>query len=95
MLGAIGKKSCEKTLEKILVEFDDRKIVNRVMNLILDFREGLRQLSHIPDPGYRSRLTTEWRDLFFKKVFEHPTFPTTVKTHLWCCMTAYYRERTK
>ena len=94
LLGAIGKKPCEKVLQKIMEELDDRKIVNKTMNTIFDFRDGLKQITYIPDIKYRKRFTFEWHQSFFSKIFEGK-LPTTVKTHLWCCLTAYYREHVK
>jgi len=92
LIGAIGKRPCEISLQNILHEAGDRKLVHKVMNIMLDFREGLRQISHIPLMDWRKRFTYEWRQKFFKKVFEHDMLPKGVKTHMWCCMTAYYRE---
>lgn len=91
LVGAIGKRPCEISLQNILHELDDRKVVNRTMNTILDYREGLRQIATVPDVMWRKRFTYEWRQKFRDKVFEG-VLPLNVKTHLWCCMTAYYRE---
>lgn len=91
LIGAIGKRPCEVSLQKIMTEIGDRKLVNRVMNIILDFREGLRQIGHVPNMQYRKRFTYEWQQKFFDKVFG-ATMPTGVQTHLWCCMTAYFRD---
>jgi hypothetical protein len=92
LVGAIGKRPCEISLQNILYEAGDRKLVHKVMNIILDFREGMRQISHIPDIAWRKRFSYEWRQKFFNKVFEHDMLPVGVQTHMWCCMTAYYRE---
>ncbi len=91
LIGAIGKRPCEVSLQKILTVIGDRKLVNRVMNIIYDFRDGLRQINHIPDMKYRKRFTFEWHQQFFNRVFDM-TMPKDAQTHLWCCMTAYYRE---
>lgn len=92
LVGAIGKRACEVVLQNILHESGDRKLVNRVMSILLDYREGLRQIKTIPDISWRKRFTYEWRDRFYSKVFGNDKFPTTVKTHMWCCMTAYFRD---
>ncbi len=91
LLGAIGKRPCEISLQNILQELGDRKLVNRVMGIILDYREGLRQIAHIPNLPYRKRFTFEWRQKFFDRVFDSE-MPEGVQTHLWCCMTAYHRQ---
>jgi hypothetical protein len=91
LIGAIGKRPCEISLQKIMQELGDRKLVNRVMGIILDYREGLRQIAHVPNMLYRKRFTFEWRQQFFDRVFKND-FPQGVRTHLWCCMTAYHRE---
>lgn len=92
LLGAIGKKPCEKVLQKIMEELDNRKVVNKAMNTIYDFRDGLKQIALMPNLQYRERFTNLWRDKFYRKVFDSQLLPMTVKTHLWCCLTAYYRE---
>jgi hypothetical protein len=92
LVGAIGKRPCEISLQNILHELDDRKLVNRVMSLILAYREGLRQISYIPKINWRKSFTYDWRQRFYKKVFENDNLPLRVQTHMWCCMTAYYRD---
>lgn len=91
LIGAIGKRPCEISLQKIMQELGDRKVVNRTMNIILDYREGLRQIAMVPNMQYRKRFTYEWRLKFREKVF-NSELPVVVQTHLWCCMTAYHRE---
>lgn len=91
LIGAIGKRPCEISLQKIMQDLGDRKVVNRVMNIIYDYRDGLRQIAYMPDMQYRKRFTFEWRQKFFEKVFD-ADLPEGVQTHLWCCMTAYHRN---
>ena len=91
LIGAIGKRPCEISLQKIMQELGDRKVVNRTMSLIYDYREGLRQITHVPAMHWRKRFTFEWQQKFYEKVFESE-LPIGVQTHLWCCMTAYHRE---
>lgn len=93
LLGAIGKRPCEISVQKIMQELGDRRVVNKVMNYILDYREGLRQIAHIPSMQYRKQFTFGWRQKFFNKIFRPDSdWPKTLQTHLWCCMTAYHRE---
>lgn len=94
LLGAIGKRPCEKALQKIMQELNDKRLVNHVMNLILDFRDGMKQINHVPEIAWRKRFTFEWRDRFYEKVF-NSSFPIPVQTHLWCCMMAYFRDNLK
>lgn len=91
LVGAIGKRPCEISLQNILHELNDRKFVNRTMNIILDYREGLRQIATLPNMQYRKRFTYDWRTKFREKVFDSD-LPLVIQTHLWCCMTAYHRE---
>lgn len=35
LIGAIGKRSCEISLQKIMQDLGDRKVVNRSMSIIL------------------------------------------------------------
>lgn len=93
--GAIGKKRCEVNLEAILEELGDRLFVNRIIGTLLFFREGLKQVEHVPDKKWRFSL---WLDLKAKADNRINTLatahemPEILRTHAMCCIAAYYRE---
>lgn len=91
LLGAIGKRPCEKTLEKIMEEVNNRKMTAWVMRLITHFREGLKQILYVPDPAYLRRFTYEWKEQFCGKVRKRE-LPAAVESHLLACLVAYYRD---
>ena len=99
LLGAIGKRPCEKVLEKILEENNDKKLVRWATNIIFKFKEGLKQIEYLPDKQYQETFRTYWRHHFMKRVLHHPAEniteddkPEVLRTHLWCCLHAYYKE---
>lgn len=92
LLGAIGKKPCEISLQKILEKENNRKLTNKVMHIILTFKEGLKCLESMTNSKYFNAFTSLWLETYIEKVNNIPTENIDLKTHLRCCVSAYHRE---
>ena len=82
---------CENSLNKILVDLNDSKVTRPIMSRYHRFKSGLKQ---IVDSNIETKLKSRLIDLWKKDQIESASnisVPKDAKTHLLCCMTAYYR----
>jgi len=95
--GTIGKLPCERSLNKILADRGDARLIKKVTKLLQLARFRLKQLKHIPDPAtYWHFRVLHKRDM--ERGIEAITgskvrgLPVTdvVASHMMCCLHAYF-----
>lgn len=89
--GTIGSNPCEMRLNEMLMELNDRKITKYVTRNLLEFRQGLRELRLLDGEPHQLILIQLWRDHYIKAIHDK-VLPESVKTHMLCCLTAYFRN---
>lgn len=90
-IGTIGPRPCEIVLNKILIEHNDRKMINKVMSVFHEFRQGLKHLKDIKDVTFRKRMLSTWRKQCYQRI-DDLNLPKVVYSHLRCVLSAHWRD---
>lgn len=96
-VGTIGSRPCEKALNSILMNLpEDLKVktVRKVMKRLMDLKEGLVQIRHIPDKSFRISLLRMFYEQHRGKLID-ANLPELVHTHTLCCMAAHFKNEMK
>lgn len=98
--GTIGSLPCERSLNKILADRGDPKLIKKITKLLQLARHRLKQLSYIPD-----KATREHFRVLHKRDMERSVEIITgsqvrgvpvsdvVASHTMCCLHAYFAYR--
>jgi hypothetical protein len=89
--GTIGNNPCEISLNEILMEKNDDKLVHKVCARIHKFRKDLKSFMEISDSSFREQMFQLYlKDV--KRTIERYNIPEEVHSHLRCCLHAYVSE---
>lgn len=97
--GTIGHRPCEVSLNKILAERNDPKLIRAITKLIHHCKAGLKAIQELSDMRLRVYFADLMRDDIEKKIAEITGVavrgvPVTdvVASHTMCCVASYFRE---
>lgn len=94
--GTIGSLPCEVSLNTILINCNDPRIITYCTRRYHLFRNGLKELELLRESPFYKRMVLLWRNEILRTIEANKdNIPLAAYTHLKCCMAAKYREAIK
>jgi hypothetical protein len=91
--GTIGSLPCEVSLNTILINCNDSRIIAYCTRRYHSFKFGLKELEALAGSPLYERMVMLWRKDNLKTIEENKdNIPLAAYTHLKCCIAAKYRE---
>lgn len=97
--GTIGSRPCELSLNKILAEKNNPKLIKYIVRLLQKVKFQFEQLNYIPDEATKHHFKNLLKEHAEDKVSKITGSPVRgvlvtdlVASHACCCINAYYKD---